>query len=201
MKSPAPRTGKAARSTATPKSIRAAGISDEAVRRATGHGWQEWFRRLDATGARELDHKSIAVKLREEHRLSGWWSQNVTGEYERAHGRRVRNQTCDGSFSANTSMTVAVPVAKLYDAWADARRRAMWLPNAPLKITTANKNKSMRIAWDGGPTRLSVSFLSKGAGKSQVAVGHDNLPNLTAVQNSKPYWRGALERLRVMLNN
>jgi hypothetical protein len=197
MKSPAPRTRKAA----APKSTRAAGISDEAVRRATGQGWQEWFRRLDALGARELDHQSIAVKLREEHRLSGWWSQNVTGEYERAHGRRVRNQTCDGSFSANTSMTIAVPVAKLYGAWADARQRAKWLPNAPLKITTTSKNKSMRIAWDGGSTRLSVSFLSKGAGKSQVSVGHDNLPNLTAVRKSKAYWRAALERLKVELND
>lgn len=174
-------------------------ISDDAVRRATGHGWEEWFRRLDAFGAGELDHKSIAAKLGADYPLSGWWCQNVTGQFERERGRRVRNQACDGSFSTNSSKTIAVPLAKLYFAWADPIQRSKWLPDAPVKITTATRNKSMRLAWDGGPSRLSVSFLAKGAGKTHVAVGHDNLPTLRAMKKFKPYWGLALERLNALL--
>ena len=177
----------------------AAGISDEAVRRATGQGWDEWFRRLDAFGACELAHPAIAAKLREQYRLSGWWSQNVTGQFERARGRRVRNQACDGSFSTNSSKTIAAPLAKLYVAWADARTRAHWLPGATMKITTANENKSMRVAWEGGSTRLSVDFLARGAKKCAVAVGHDNLPSAAAVKKMKAYWLPALERLKSLL--
>lgn len=183
------------------KLSRPVGLSDGAVKRATGHDWKTWFTRIDRAGGGKLDHKAIAAHVGAKYRTAPWWSQMITVEYERARGRRVKNQMCDGSFSANTSMTVAVLVAKLYGAWTDARKRAKWLPNAPMKITTANKNKSIRIAWDGGPTRLSVSFVTKGAGKSQVAVGHDNLPTLTAVKKSKLYWRAALERLRAMLND
>ena len=77
--------------------------------------------------------------------------------------------------------------------------RSKWLPDARVKITTATRHKSMRLTWDGGPTRLSVSFLAKGAGKSQVAVGHDNLPNLSAMKKFKRYWSGALDRLNALL--
>lgn len=92
----------------------AADISDNAVRRATGHGWEERFHQLDAFGAGELDQQSVAAKLGADYPLSGWWCQKVTGRFERARGRRARKQACDGSFSTNSSKTIAVPLAKLY---------------------------------------------------------------------------------------
>lgn len=41
----------------------AAGISDGAVRARTGRTWSEWFRVLDAVGARAMDHKAIVAYL------------------------------------------------------------------------------------------------------------------------------------------
>jgi len=174
--------------------------SDAAVERATGRNWNDWFRRLDRAGSARLDHTTIARRLGDKHPvLSPWWRQMITVHYERSRGLRVKHQKFDGSFSASVSKTIGAPLAKLYDAWADARTRARWLPDAPLRIRKATKNKSMRITWDGGPSGLDVQVLAKGPSKSQVALDHEDLPNLAAVPKMKAYWRPALERLKAQL--
>jgi hypothetical protein len=174
--------------------------SDAAVKRATGREWAEWFRRLDRAGSARQDHTTIARRLGESSpELSPWWRQMITVHYERARGLRVTHQKFDGSFSASVSKTIGVPVAKLYEAWADARQRRRWLPDAPLKIRKATRNKSMRITWDGGPSGLDVQFLAKGPTKSQVSLDHEDLPNLAAVPKSKAYWRAALATLTEQL--
>jgi hypothetical protein len=174
--------------------------SDAAVQRATGRDWSEWFGLLDKAGSAKLDHTTIARRLGEEHPgLPPWWRQMVTVHYERARGLRVTHQKFDGSFCASVSKTIGVPVARLYDAWADARKRARWLPAAPLQIRKTTKDKSMRITWDGGPGGLDVQFLAKGPAKSQVSLDHEDLPNLAAVSKSKAYWRLAVARLKAVL--
>jgi hypothetical protein len=174
--------------------------SDAAVERATGRDWDHWFRRLDRAGSARLDHTTIARRLGEKSpELSPWWRQMITVHYERARGLRVTHQKFDGSFSASVSKTVGVPVAQLYEAWADTRRRRRWLPDAPLRIRKATKNKSMRIIWDGGPSRLDVQFLAKAPAKSQVALDHEDLLNLAAVARMQAYWRSAIQRLKAQL--
>src|SRR3712207_3275274 len=63
-------------------------MSDDAVRRATGRGWDEWFAVLDAWDAAEHEHKAIATWLGSEHGVPGWWAQGITVEYEKARGLR-----------------------------------------------------------------------------------------------------------------
>ena len=174
-------------------------MSDAAVKRATSHDWDTWFGRLDRAGAAELDHKSIAAHVGEKYGAAPWWSQTIAGTYERARGLRVRHQGCDGSFSANASKTIAAPLAKLYAAWTNARQRAKWLPDGSMKISTATENKSLRATWDEGPSRLSVVFLTRGADKSNVALGHENLPDLRSVAKMKAYWIPALQRLKALM--
>ena len=65
-----------------------------------------------------------------------------------------------------------------------------------MKISTATENKSLRATWDEGPSRLSVGFLTRGADKSNVALGHENLPDLRSVAMMKAYWIPGLERLK-----
>lgn len=65
------------------------GIGEEAVRRATGRSWDEWFGVLDAMGARELGHTASARRLREEHGVAPWWAQAVTVRYEHERGLRT----------------------------------------------------------------------------------------------------------------
>ena len=58
------------------------------MRNATGKGHGEWFGLLDAWGATDHSHTEIARWLNAEHGVPGWWSQNITVNYERARGMR-----------------------------------------------------------------------------------------------------------------
>jgi uncharacterized protein YndB with AHSA1/START domain len=171
------------------------GISSDAVKAKTGRGWDEWIAALDKAGARKWPHKEIAEYVHSEFGCPGWWSQMVTVGYEQAKGLRVAYQTASG-FSASASKTIAVPVAKLYKAWTDAKLRDQWLIGAKkMVIRKATPNKSIRITWTDGKTSVEVMFYPKGAGKSQVAVQHSKLDSAKAVEIMKKCWKGALERL------
>jgi len=176
--------------------------SDDAVRRATGDNWATWFRRLDRAGAARLDHTTIAGRLGRAHpRLSPWWRQMITVHYERARGLRVTHQKFDGSYSASASKTIRAPLAVVFAAWGDARKRRRWLSDAPIRIRRSSANKSMRIVWDGGPSEVDVQFLAKGPGKVQVSLDHEDLPNVAAVPRMQRFWRPALERLKLLLES
>src|SRR5262245_49559229 len=105
-------------------------ISDTGVTKATGRTYAQWFALLDARGCKKLDHTTIAKLVFDEFETSGWWSQMITVEYERARGLRVVNQKCSGDFSVSKSKTIPVPLARLYRAVADAKTRARWLADA-----------------------------------------------------------------------
>ncbi len=174
-----------------------AGISDEAVRKATGKTWGEWGRLLDKHGCKKMPHKEIAMLVRDGHGVGPWWSQMVTVGYEQSRGLRRAYETCRG-WQASVSRTVGVPISKLFDAWADDAMRRQWMGRKRITIRKATKNKSMRITWSD-ETSLGVNFYSKGAAKSQVTLQHNKLKNPTDVAKSKEYWSGAMVKLRKVL--
>jgi Domain of unknown function (DUF4287) len=63
-------------------------IGDDAVRRRTGKGWEEWLALLDEWGAKDKGHTACARHLREAHGISPWWAQAVTVRYEYERGLR-----------------------------------------------------------------------------------------------------------------
>ena len=71
-------------------------VSDDAVRAATGHGREHWFRLLDGAGASSWNHTAIARHLTESG-LDAWWAQGVTVAYEQARGLRLPGQQPDGT--------------------------------------------------------------------------------------------------------
>ena len=170
-------------------------FSDSIVETRTGKNWSQWFRILDQAGGKQMAHREMAAFLGEKCRVPPWWRQMVAVEYERARGLRVKFQGSSGSFAANSGRTIGAPIAKVYAAWRDARKRGAWLRGAPLAITTQTKNKSLRAAWDGNKSRLGVNFSAKGAGKTQVAVDHMKLKSVAEVKRMKAYWSAALTRL------
>lgn len=174
------------------------GIGDDAVRAKTGKGWAEWLAVLDRAGAAKMSHKEIAAYLHELQNCPGWWCQMVAVGYEQERGLRDRHQKPDG-YSVGASKTVAVPVARLYAAWSDAKLRARWLPGVELAVRKATSPKSLRAGWSDGKTTLSVLFYAKGEAKSQVAVEHDKLADAKAAARMKTYWGEALDRLKAEL--
>jgi len=179
-----------------PKKI--ARISDAAVKARTGKTWVEWFKILDAAGAKKLDHKGIVAILSAQRGISEWWQQMVTVGYERERGLREVHQTPRG-YSMSASRTVAAPPMILYNAWLDQKTRARWLPKTKFEIRKATEGKSIRITWTDKKTNVDVGFFPKPNGKSQVAVQHDKLPDAKAVARMKGYWGKALDRLRAQL--
>ena len=173
-------------------------MSDEAIRRRTGRGWEEWFDILDEWGAAERSHKEIARWVDEEHATGGWNAQTITVNYERARGLRAVGERPDG-FSVTASKTVAVPVERLYDAFVDESLRRRWLPEPELRERTATKPKSARFDWGDGDTRVIVGFEEKGDAKSTAALEHARLPDAEEAERMKAFWRERVAVLKEVL--
>ncbi len=50
-------------------------ISNDAVRNATGRGWDDWFRLLDSAGAAGCTHREIVALVRGISGPGAWWEQ------------------------------------------------------------------------------------------------------------------------------
>ena len=173
--------------------------SDAVIRANTGHGWDEWFVLLDGWGAAERPHTEIARWVHQEHGVGGWWAQGVTVAYEQARGLRAPGQRRGGHFEVSASKTVAVPVERLYEAFADPALRERWLPGAAFEMRTAIPAKSIRANWEDGSTRLVILFSAHGESKSQVALVHERLPDAATAEQLKPWWRERVAALKRLL--
>lgn len=191
-------TTRAPGATAPSDFARVAGMSDAAVKAATGCTWERWVRSLDHQTAHAWTHTEIARHVREHYKVSSWWAQAVTVGYERIRGLRARGQRRGGEFRAQKSRTFAVSVDALYRAFRDARRRARWLPGVALTVRTATPRRSMRITWNDG-TDVLVGFAARGAGKSQVQVEHGKLRDATDATRRRAFWTERLEALSKLL--
>ena len=85
--------------------------TDEAVTEATGRGWDEWRRVIEASEAAAEGHGAVAAWLSAEHGLDGWWAQTVTVGWERITGRRLPHQMPDGTFTASVTRTITTDPA------------------------------------------------------------------------------------------
>jgi hypothetical protein len=172
-----------------------AGMTDAAIKKGTGCGWEKWVKTFDHRGAQTMTHTEIA-KLAHEYGAGDWWAQTVAVGYERIKGLRARGQKRGGSWAMTKSKTFAAPVATLFKAWADARTRKKWLPES-VKIRTANPPKTMRISWEDG-TIIAVGFTDKGA-KSAVAIEHAGLASKDDADRMKKLWGERFEALAEVL--
>ena len=193
LRQPALRPAPAPASPGPADFARLAGMSNDTVKAKTGCAWDRWVYTLDGLGAAELPHREIARLVREKYKIPGWWAQAVTVGYERIRGLRAIGQRRDGAYEASKSKTMAVPVARLYRAFRDARLRKRWL-DAPVTVRTAAPDKTVRFGWDDG-TIVQAYFTPKGKAKTAVAIQHMKLKDRAAVERSKAYWG---ERLGVL---
>jgi hypothetical protein len=175
-----------------------AGFSDRAIKDKTGCTWERWVPMLDHLGAAEMTHGEIAALVTRRFKIDGWWSQAVAVGYERIRGRRAIGQRIDGSFEASKSRTFDVPVAALFEAWANARRRKRWLTDA-VTVRTSIAPKSIRLGWDDG-TIVAAWFTTKGADRSSVALAHTKLHDKAAAERLKHYWSERLDVLGEVLS-
>jgi hypothetical protein len=179
----------------TTQTEHASGIpGDEAVQKATGRSWDQWFEALDAAGAGDLDHRGIVERTVD---LGGgdWWAQMISVAYEQARGKRVLHQKADG-FAVSASRTLGVPVERVYEALVDDERRREWLAEA-VTITRSTAGKSVRLRWADG-SRVSVNLYPKSGPRTQVTVQHERLADTEQAGLMKRRWAEALDSLRAL---
>lgn len=172
-------------------------VSSAAVKARTGKDWESWFKLLDAVGAAKLPHREIAELLHRKHGVSGWWSQNVTVEYERARGLRELHQANDG-FAVAVTRTISAPVSRIYAATSDPLRRKQWFPRGAFVPSSQTKDKYFRGAWQRG-ARLEMGYYSKGSGKAQIAIQIRKLAAKVDVEAQRDAWKTALTKLQKMV--
>jgi hypothetical protein len=143
-------------------------------------------------------HRDIAALVHSKYKIDGWWSQAVTVGYERIKGLRARGQRLDGSYEASKSRTFDVPVAVLFETWADAKLRRRWLKGEGVKVRTATAPKSMRLGWADGSI-IAVWFTAKSVARSSVALAHTKLPDRETAERLKRYWSERLDALGELL--
>jgi uncharacterized protein YndB with AHSA1/START domain len=168
-------------------------IGDESVKNATGKTWEEWFAILDSAGGEGMTHKEIVAFLAEQHQAAPWWQQSVTVAYEQARGKREKHQMPEG-YQISRSRTFFVPLADLYNAWADESARGAWLLGDEIQVRKATPNKSLRITWSDGSS-VEALFSAKGETKSQAAVQHSRLRDAELAERMKAFWSDALDKL------
>jgi hypothetical protein len=168
-------------------------MSDAIVAGRTGKDWAHWFAALDRAGARRREHRANAQWLKQRHGLSGWWSQMVTVQYERARGLRVAHQSARG-FSVAVSTTVATSVSKLYAETVSAASRKRWFPRGSFAASSKKRNKYFRGSWKK-TARLAIGFVAKG-GKAQIALQVSKLGSRAEVQREREIWKSALQKLK-----
>jgi hypothetical protein len=182
---------------AKPEYAKLAGMSDAAVKAATGCTWEKWVGALDYAGAREWPHRKIAEYVKKKFGVRDWWTQTVTVGYERICGLREIGQRRGGSYEATKSRTFPVPVTALYDAFANARTRARWLPGVALTVRKATPHRSLRITWpDGSSVEVWLTARDR---KSSAQVAHRKLADKEAVTRTKAFWEERLDALAALL--
>ncbi len=197
-------------------------ISDAAVRKATGKGWDAWFALLDSEGAAALPHKQIASMLHDKGYIaSGWWCQMVTVEYERARGKRVLGGTAKAEFQIGVQKTLPL---SLEEAWAlivEPAGRALWLGSVPNlrwekgevyataegtrgEIRSVHPSKLLRLTWQPPhfptPSTLQVHLESRGH-KTALQFHQEKLASAEVREEMRAHWREALQRLAELANS
>lgn len=191
-------------------------LSEEAVRKATGRSWDEWFTIIDNFGGEKLSHKQIAQTLFEKAFIpSGWWCQSVTVEYEKARGRRMLGETAASGFEVGVSRTFAVTPVTAWETLVSPKGLRVWLgdtaklslePGAPYstkegttgEVRTVKPGERLRVRWHPTslrkPSTLQVTVMPAQA-KSTISFHQEQLSSAKERETMRANWQRALADL------
>ncbi len=186
-------------------------IGDDAVHAKTGRRWAEWFELLDQYGAADRGHKATAAYLFDRHRVTAWWAQTITVEYERKRGLRRVGQKETG-WEVSVQRTIDATKREAWSALVDDEAALAWLRkgpaprkrNMPWSPSTTDRIKgTFRAAWDEGKdrpaTRIDITITPTGTSRVAVRVQHTKLPSAAARKQRQTQWGRALDALKASL--
>ncbi|WP_220224447.1 DUF4287 domain-containing protein [Microbacterium sp. JB110] len=152
--------------------------SEEAIRKSTGHGWDEWVALVDAGPGRDAGHTAIATWVRDEHGVGSWWAQSVTVGYERITGIRLPGEMTDGTFTVSRTRVLDLDAADFRAALLDDARRGELIPDVATTLRSKSTAKSLRFdaAHDDEPVGIVAFALDPAKDRVRLTVTHEKLP-------------------------
>jgi len=204
----APKAPQAPQAPKAPQALQAptrGGLSDAKAIEKTGHDLAYWFGVMDRFGGVEKGHTALTGHLYEKYDVPGWYCQGIVVAYERARGKRVMNQKCDGSFEVSVSKVIAATTPALVKALSDPKQRKRWSADADAALVKAleaglkdkkskgfvmkpNGEARYRFKWDG--MTVQFNLYPKGPGKTSI-VAQQTLPGAEAVEPYRALWKAA----------
>jgi hypothetical protein len=193
-----------------------AGISDDAVRAATGRTPPEWETQLDARGAADFTHRQIVAQLQELGVESGWWRQMLAVDYERRKGKRVLGQTAATGFEVGVRRTLPIPADAAWQLLLSPEGVGTWLggkvprwekgekyalkDGAAGEVRVFKPGSHLRVAvqpegWPRAST-LQVRVMPSGEQKTVISFHQEHLPGAAEREERRKFFEGALDKLQ-----
>jgi uncharacterized protein YdhG (YjbR/CyaY superfamily) len=173
-------------------------LADEAVEKATGKGWNEWFTILKQKTDESFSHKEIAKLLMDQYQVDGWWAQSITVEYERHLGKRQIGQVEDGTFQTAVSKTLPGDLDQVFSLWLNTARDVKEFNSIPLagepSISKTEKWRYWRVDLADG-SRVTITVGKKTDEKSILTFSNEKLKNQDAIEHWKAYWKDNIKRI------
>lgn len=191
-------------------------ITDEAVREATGRGWDEWEALLDARGAAELSHKQIVALLADGLVESRWWQQGVTVAYEKRKGRRDLGQTADGAWQVGVRRTLPLSMDTAWRLLTSPAGVRAWLGDVPSlalekgaayatadgaagTVRVVNPGSHLRLTWQppgwARPSTIQVRVMPSGE-RTVLSFHEERLPSADEREARRRHFEAALDALQ-----
>ncbi len=171
------------------------------VERATNRTWDEWLRFMDGIGAKDLDHKAIALKVYEELDGTvdqlGWWTQAVTVAYEQYIGRRIPGQRPDGTFQTSVSRSTTFGMDELMEKWqmfaAEDETVQGIVVDGQLRVSGTERRITWRTkARDG--SSVVVTSEPKKNGTASIVATQMGLQTLELNEEARERWASVVSR-------
>ncbi|HEV8054678.1 MAG TPA: SRPBCC domain-containing protein, partial [Candidatus Limnocylindrales bacterium] len=97
--------------------------------------------------------------------------------------------------------TISAPIERLRSAFIEPAVRRRWLADGSLRRRPNTATNTARFDWSEPPSRVVVTFDAKSDTKTQVAVGHERLPDAETAERMKGWWRERLGALKQLLED
>ncbi|WP_420130410.1 SRPBCC family protein [Longimicrobium sp.] len=193
-----------------------AGISDDAVRAATGRTPAEWEAQLDARGAADLLHKQIVAQLQELGVERGWWRQMLTVDYERRKGKRALGQTAATGFEIGVRRTLQIPADDAWQLLMSPEGVGAWLGGkgprwekgetytlkdgsaGEVRVFKPGSHLRMTVQPEGWPraSTLQVRVMPSGEEKTVISFHQEHLPGAAEREERRKFFEAALDALQ-----
>jgi len=101
--------------------------------------------------------------------------------------------------SVRATKVVAAPVATVFAAWTEPRRRARWLAGVPITVRAVQAPGAIQLTCDDDGTDIAVRLAPRGRTQCAVTVHHTRLASAQMVAERRHCWKEMLRGLQQYL--